>query len=87
MPEDQTKQMRSMERMMDLRGMSPDRRPPIRAGNLLFLAAGWPSNLVDVEMALAAGKGLPPEPYESIANKLQYQERMRQAGFPVADSA
>lgn len=72
---------------MDLLRIEPNERPFIRAGAKLFFAAGWPSNYFDLGMSLAAGKGLPPQPYESFASKRQYQERMRGAGFYVPKSA
>lgn len=79
------KQLEALERLMDLTLVSLDERVIIRRGANIFFEEGWPSNYFDLGMAMAAGSGLLPETYESFISMGHYKQRMRDAGFHVAD--
>jgi hypothetical protein len=74
--EDLAKQRIAFGKIMDLMEVTETEREEATCGLELFFEQGWPSGYVTVGMALAAGRGLTPFPYEGITSASEYKQLM-----------
>ena len=68
----------AFNKIIDLIVVTKAEREDATRGLELFFEQGWPSNFGTVGMAVAAGKGLLPFPYEGISSEFKYKQMMQE---------